>query len=195
MAKATYKHNLRWDITKLKAKETVLDTFPELMAYDAFAQHGAGDNDRWLRFALLYADKGSGLQIIGELERKKAEALRLAGIDEEDPRVKGMLNWEDAGVVALVAQVVRLMHSRKYTAWFYGSEHYNRSFEQISKDATETGGKDFSLLLTEGNQLTALEQELFMSDDQLANAHREANMQLSGAVARRSVNESFVEHE
>lgn len=195
MAKATYKHTLRWDITRLKAKETVLDVFPELAAYDVFAEHGSGDNDCWLRFGLLYADKGSALQNIGDLDRKKREAMRLAGIDAESERAQDVLKWQDADVVAIVAQVVRVMNSRKYTAWFHGSEHYNRSFEVMPSNPGETGGRDFGLMLTEGDQLDELEKVLFMGEEALANAHKEASLQKSGTLARRSENETFTEHD
>jgi hypothetical protein len=196
MAKATYKHNLRWDITKLKASEKVLSVFPELQAYEVFSLHGSGDNDCWLRFAFYYADKGSGLQIITELHRKRVEALRLAGINADDARAKKVLDgWKNKEVVLLVNEVVRLMHSRNYTAWYHGSEHYHQSFENMSKEVKESDGKDFTILMKEGYQLEELEKKLFMSDEDLAKAQKEIHLQAAGAVARRSLNQTFVEHD
>jgi len=122
MATPTYTHRLQYDISTLKKGETVLGAFPVLAAYPVLVEHGSDENDKWLRFALFYAAKGSALQAIGDLDQKKREALRLAGVAESEPRVAAVLTWQDKPVRDLVNVVIRNQNSLEYGQWFNGTE-------------------------------------------------------------------------
>jgi len=122
MSKPTYTHTFPYDFTGLKTGELVLEAFPVLAGYPGLVEHGAGENDPWLRFALLYAMRGSGLQQIGDLDHKKREALRLAGVGEDVPRVAAVLSWQDVGVRTLVNTLLRAFDSLDYGRWFNGTE-------------------------------------------------------------------------
>lgn len=140
MAEPRYKHRLRYDIAGLAAGKRVLDEFPELGAYPVLQQHGSGEGDKYLRFAIFYADKGSALhERIGDLKQKKMEALRLAGVKPADPRYEAVMAWRDRGVVLMVNAYVRLQFSIDYQIWFHGMEALAQSSEKLSAHIEEEG--------------------------------------------------------
>lgn len=231
MSTPTYKHDFGdYPIDQLKKGETVLGKFPALAAYPVLVEHGSGEHDPLLRFALFYAHKGSGLQALGDVEQKQREALRLAGIAEDDPRVPQILAWRYRPVVLLTDAVVELQYSLKYGQWFYGTIMAWQTIRMlavpIEGDATGpapegldpeaarlvaalsgkaddlaedkkqrayvTKNLNFTALSAQIETLEKLRAELFMSDEQLAEASQREKLAGAGAVGARASEQTFV---
>lgn len=232
MPEPTYTHTMPWAVHTLQPLDCVLDAFPDLKAYPVLVEHGSGEGDALLRFALLYAHRGSGLQTLGDVEQKQREALRLAGIAEDDPRVPQILAWRHRPTVLLTDAVVELQHSLKYGQWFYGTMMAwqtirmlavpieGESFtpteipqglepaqvkellqamtrnDDLAEDkkqrAYNTKNSNFTALSAQIETLDKLRAELFMSDEELAEAAQREKLAAAGAVGARAGEQKFV---
>jgi hypothetical protein len=221
-----------WPLHTLKPGHPVLEAYPDLAAYPVLVEHGSGDNDPLLRFALFYAHKGSGLQALGDVEQKQREALRLAGIAEDDTRVPQILAWRYRPVVLLTDAVVELQHSLKYGQWFYGTMMAWQTIKMLAvpiegesftptelpqglepgaaaallqamgrnddlaedkkQRAYVTKNLNFEALSKQIDALEKLRGELFMSDEQLAEASQREKLAGAGAVGARASEQKFV---
>ena len=126
MATPIYEHELMYDLTRLKPGQLVLTEFPELAAQPEFAAHGAGDNDCYLRAAILYVDRGSGLRHIIDVQKRRMEALREAKVPnktkEEKDRIRAILAFEDVPMADMVMRYLRLVDDLNYALWLQGRE-------------------------------------------------------------------------
>lgn len=131
MAKQAPKSNMRYDVASLGPGETMLSRWPELGNYAAFSEHGADENDPWLRFVAFYADAGSDYRDL-PLEDKKRVCLDKAGVPAADPRRVDVMQWLDMAVVLMMNQYIRLQNSLKYALWFHGCEAAYQTIERLS---------------------------------------------------------------
>lgn len=203
------KSQLRYDITTLKEGDTVLGAFPELANYPAFAEHGAGESDPWLRFAIFYADAGSDYRDL-PLEDKKRVCLDKAGVPKDSARRALVAQWKDKAAVAMVSQYVRLQSSLKYSLWFHGCESAAQTIEQLSvpiegaktKDGEDDEAKtqmayktrrdNLEAMILQVPKLEALGRELFMGDEDLRAAEEASVLTDTGRVERRAAGQTFV---
>jgi hypothetical protein len=231
MPEPTYIHSLPWPIETLPPTQRVLEAYPALAAYPVLVEYGSGENDQLLRFALFYAHKGSGLQALGDVEQKQREALRLAGIADDDTRVPQILAWRYRPVVLLTDAVVELQHSLKYGQWFYGTMMAWQTIKMLAvpiegeapaaelpadadpiaarvlaqlagrtddlaedkkQRAYNTKNSNFTALSAQIETLEKLRAELFMSDEELAEASQREKLAGAGAVGARASVQTFV---
>ncbi|UYZ60086.1 hypothetical protein [Hymenobacter latericus] len=138
MAEDTYAHRFRYDITQLRKGETVLERWPELAAAnDKLITYGAGENDPFLRYA-IYLGEGSGLHTAGlDWHERKKEALRLAGIPADHPRVEKILNLTDDPTRELRWAWLRVTSSRLFRSYVAGCEAYDQTCERVEKRIAE----------------------------------------------------------
>lgn len=122
----TYAHELMYDLTRLKPGQLVLTEFPELAAQAEFAAHGAGINDCYLRAAIFYVDRGSGLRHIIDVQQRRMEALREARVPnktrEDKDRIRAILAFEDVPMAEMVLRYLRLVDDLNYALWLEGRE-------------------------------------------------------------------------
>lgn len=176
-----YQHNFRFDISKLQDGQTVLETFPELSIHEPLLRCGFGDNDKYLRYAILLSE-GSGLHAaIPEWGDRKKEALRLAGITPKDPRYTAILEMRDEAVQELRWTWLKAFCSRKMRAYVALSEAYDQNCLKVEtpikdgddqkEDAVQRAYKLRdelgSGLMQMDKDISALESQLFMGDDEL----------------------------
>ncbi|GGG61160.1 hypothetical protein [Hymenobacter glacieicola] len=129
----------KYDPTKLKANETILDRWPELAVNDVFVTYGQGDNDKYLRYC-LYLGQGSGLhRSVTDWGDRKREALRLAGIAPGDPRAEKILTLTDDGVSEMRWQWMRVTSNRKFRAYVAGCEAFEQTCEKVEAAIPEAG--------------------------------------------------------
>lgn len=116
-----YDHKFAYDILALKKGETVLDKWEHLRAYPELVQHGSKKNDCWLRYAILLTDVGSGLlKGIADIDTRHKEALRLAGIESDDPRAAGALEMKDEPIGELCYAWLKMQNAFELAYIFSG---------------------------------------------------------------------------
>ena len=182
MAKeVVYVHNLPYDPTTLKAGETMLEQFPTLATYGPLLDHGFGDKDKYLRYC-VFLSSGSGLhQAIPEWPKRKAEALRLAGIKADDPRVPGILDLTDDAVQEMRWCWMRTFCPMEYAEFVALIERYYQNLVKVERPIKEDSeakdadvGRAYNLcdqlaenLPTLRAAIKALEKDLFMGDAEM----------------------------
>ncbi|TGE29824.1 hypothetical protein [Hymenobacter metallicola] len=198
------KSTLRFPIDKLKAGQRVLDAHPELRAYPAFVEHGAGENDCWLRFTIFYADKGSEYRDL-PVDHKKRECMRRAGVPATDKRRAAVEKWEDKDVAAMINQYVRLQSSLSYALWFHGLESAWQTIEGLSapiergsldetkiQTAQKTRKDNLDAMFEQVPKLESLGNTLFLNDEELKEVQQRDVLNQTGSVEKRAVGQSFV---
>lgn len=178
---------MRHDVASLKVGEQLVVCYPDLAELAAFAEFGAGDNDPYARFTVLYCAPDSPVRDL-PLDDKKRECFRRAGIAPGDPRRAAVERWEDAGVVAMARDYVRQHNSLKYALLFHGRESAWQTIEQLStpivgaktKDGDDDEAKTQTAYKTRRDNLDSmflqvpkldeLSNELFLDDEQLGAA-------------------------
>lgn len=182
MAEIKYTHSFpRYDPTILKPDETVLERWPELAVHESLVRLGFGDNDKYLRYAMLLGE-GSGLHaVIPEWSDRKREALRLAGVLPKDSRYDAILELRDEAVQELRWVWLKVFCSRKMRAYVALSEAYDQNCRKVEtpindgeeqkEDAVQRAyklrdelGGGLSKL---DKEIATLEAQLFMGDDEL----------------------------
>ena len=145
MAKeVVYVHNLPYDPTTLKAGETMLEQFPTLATYGPLLDHGFGDKDKYLRYC-VFLSSGSGLhRAIPEWPKRKAEALRLAGIAPDDPRVPSILDLTDDAVQEMRWCLMRTFCPLEFAQYVAIIERIYQNLAKIERPIQEAEGKDNS---------------------------------------------------
>jgi hypothetical protein len=139
MTTPTYAHKMAFDVTTLGPKEFVLGKWPALQNIPALIEHGSGANDKWLRYAILLTDRGSGLIKLPDLKKRKQEALRLAGIEPGPTRVADVLAFKDVGVRALVMAWLRMQDDLLLSFVITGREMI---YQHLGKMATPIEEQD-----------------------------------------------------
>lgn len=232
MSQTNYNHELAWPIHNLKAGQTVLGKFPDLAADPVLKEHG--QDDQLLRFAIFFAGRGTGLHGLS-LDRRKEEALRLAGYEPADPRAADILAWRYRPAVLVVNEIIRHSNDIDYVIWFHTWLGLLDSAEQVSAriDAaldlpappadSEEGGTLATALAQAAAKATGMDEdkrmrtytlrhkliddlnrqrkdfkaltlELFLTDEQLAEAAQRAKLSQASAVGQRAAEQSFVPH-
>ena len=195
---------MRYDPAAVPKGSTMLEQYPELANYTAFAQHGAGENDRYARFAILYTAPDSPLRD-WPLDDKKRECFKQAGIEASDPRRAAIETWQDEGARAMANQYIKRLNDIDYACWWHFLHGLYDSLEQVSSplDASELEankeGQAFVLrhkLITEINtqrkEVKQIARELFMGDEELREQSQQAVLADTGRVERRSAGQTFV---
>jgi len=213
---------MKHDVPGLKAGETVLSTFPDLAALPAFEQYGAGENDPYARFVVLYCAPDSPLRDM-QLDDKKRECFKRAGIAADDPRQAAISRWQDAPTVAMAKDYVRSGNSLKYALLFYGSEAAWQTIEKLAvpiegdvlgdemtaaefvatkgkgemdeakvQTAYKTRRDNLDAMFEQVPKLERLRNELFLSDKELGEAATQQVMRDTGRVERRTRGEKMV---
>ena len=173
-----YQHHLPYDPTTLKAGETLLERFPLLATYEPLLNHGFGDKDKYLRYCVLLSS-GSGLhQAIPEWPRRKAEALRLAGIAPTDSRAAAILSGEDDPITEMRWCWMRTFCPLEFAQYVAVTERIYQNLAKIERPIQEIEGKDSSRDYILCGQLAeqlpdlikmalALSATLFMGDEEM----------------------------
>ena len=139
-----YNHNLPFDPTTLKAGETLLEKYPTLATYAPLLDHGFGDKDKYLRYC-VFLSSGSGLhQAIPEWPKRKAEALRLAGIKADDPRAAGILDLTDDAMQEMRWCWMRTFCPLEFAQYVAIIERIYQNLAKIERPIQEVEGKDNS---------------------------------------------------
>lgn len=182
MAKeVVYNHNLPYDPTTLKAGETLLEQFPTLATYGPLLDHGFGDKDKYLRYC-VFLSSGSGLhRAIPEWPKRKAEALRLAGIAPDDARAAAILSGEDEQTTEMRWCWMRTFCPMEYAEYVALIERYYQNLAKVERPIKEDSeakdadvGRAYNLcdqlaenLPTLRAAIKALEKDLFMGDAEM----------------------------
>jgi hypothetical protein len=176
-----YQHNLRYPIQDLKPGEQVLTKWGELAVHPALLQFGFGDNDPFLRYAILIGE-GSGLHTaIPDWSDRKKEALRLAGIAPSHPRYNAVLELRDEPTQELRWAWLRAFSSRKMRAYVALCEAFDQNCRKVEtpindgndqkEDAVQRAYKLRdelgSSLAQMDKDISALEKDLFMGDEEM----------------------------
>ena len=176
--KEQYEHHLPFAIHELRSGETVLNKFAILATHEPLLRHGFGENDKYLRFA-IYLSSGSGLhQAVPEWPKRKAEALRLAGIKPDDRRAPAILAGEDEAVTEMRWCFMRAYCPMEYAEYVALVERYYQNLVKIEQPIKEVEGKDNSRdyilcaqlaedMPTLRAAIKALSKELFMGDEEM----------------------------
>ncbi|MGI4873222.1 MAG: hypothetical protein ACRYFX_18835 [Janthinobacterium lividum] len=205
MAKSpTPTSTMRYDPAVLGKGETMLSRWPELVLYTPFEKYGAAENDCWLRFVALYCDSGSDYRDL-PLVDKKAQCFAKAGVPEADPRRVAVARWEDAGVVAMAKEYVRILNSLDYALLFHGTESAWQTIEGLSdrivkgdmdetkfQTAQKTRKDNMDAMFAQVPDLVKLRNRLFMDDEQLGAAALQAATQNTPTAERRAEGRSFI---
>jgi len=165
MAKDTAaKPKLRFPVEQLSPDEQVLDAFPALRDHAALVEHGAGENDCLLRYAILMSEGTTLHRTFADFGERKRAALKLAGVAEDHPRYQGALDLTDPGVQILRWTWLKLFSSRKFRAYIAICAAYDQNcmkVEMLDK------GADYAALAPQDELLNKLEHELFFGDEQI----------------------------
>lgn len=133
MPEPQYQHRLKFDPAQVPAGKTVLDHFSGLAVHEKLVQYGSGENNQWLIYC-IYLGEGSGLHTSGlDWEERKREALRLAGIAADNPRVEKVLAMQDDGVTELRWAWLRVTSSRLFRSYVAGCEAYAQTCERVEE--------------------------------------------------------------
>lgn len=131
MSAPKYKHSFRYAVDTLTGEETVLGKWPDLAVHSALVEHGFGEDDVFLRYAVLLGE-GSGLhRVITDFGERKREALRLAGVAETHPRYNGAFDLTDPGVQVLRWTWLKLFSSRKFRAYIATCAAYDQNCMKV----------------------------------------------------------------
>ncbi|GAC1370953.1 MAG: hypothetical protein NVS3B25_19210 [Hymenobacter sp.] len=177
----TYQHSFRYPIDTLGPNERVLEKWPELAVHEKLVQFGFGENDGLLKYS-IYLSEGSGLHTaVPDWTERKKEALRLAGILPTHPRYTAILELRDEPTQELRWTWLRAFSSRKMRAYVALSEAYDQHCRKVEtpindgddqkEDAVQRAYKlrdELGRSLAQMDKdITALEKDLFMGDEEL----------------------------
>ena len=175
-----YQHSFRHPIDKLGPKDTVLDKFPELAVYEALLTHGFGpEKDGLLRY-VIYLSEGSGLTAaIPDLELRRKEALRLAGVPPSHPRYKAALDLSDEACRDMWFAWLEAFSSREHYAFSVLEAAYNQTCRKVAtpipdNDDESKTQRSYQLredlgrsLRSQCEELLRLEGKLFGGSDEM----------------------------
>jgi len=171
MAEPQQKTHVRYPIATLPAETMVLDAYPELNDHPTLKEHGAGENDPFLRYAILMGEGTNLHRTYADFSERKREALRLAHVPTDHPRYQAAFDLTDKGVQILRWTWLQRFNSRKFRAYIALCAAYDKNcmlVESMAKDG------DYSLMAPQNALLESLEHELFFGDVQMEQVATEA---------------------
>lgn len=179
-AQPKYTHSFRFPIDTLGPKETVLEKWGELSVYEPLLNHGFGpEKDPLLRY-VIYLSEGSGLaSAIPDLDLRRKEALRLAGVTPAHPRYKAALDLTDEAVRDMWHTWLEAFSSRKYYAYTVLEAAYNQTCRKVATPIVDNDDESktqraYQLreslgtsLRPQREELEALEGQLFAGSEEM----------------------------
>lgn len=171
MAEPQQKQQLRYPVVTLPAETLVLDAYPDLKDHKALVEHGSGENDIFLRYAILMGEGTNLHRTFADFAERKREALRLAHVPPEHPRYQGAFDLTDKGVQILRWTWLQRFSSRKFRAYIALCAAYDKNCMLVESMAREG---DYALMAPQNALLESLEHELFFGDVQMEQVATEA---------------------
>lgn len=161
-----------FNVMDIAKDESVMSRFPELGSL-------YGGDDRAIKYVVLMYDSKSPLQTTRDINKRKLDALALAGINENEQLSQGLVNVDSDEIISLVVSYTMIQNSRIWSmivaneqAFYEYQGKVMQPLEKLDKgkekdllDAMTKKSKLLEDMDIISNRLTKYYSQLFPDDD------------------------------